>query len=298
MIMEKLDSDWKDVSSLIIYSEHDPIVPHLLDGLARKGLRVPQDLAMVCIGDVPHLAATTPPVTNISFDAPLMQEVILGLAQRLARRRQDLHSLSSAPRIRVQPHLIRRASTEAPGPLPAPANTSRRAGTSVPQSATVPAAATDFAQLLRRRYPMTSQANESRFELVDLVNFVNRPLNFRKGWLGDLPLTNLATESTRFMACHLRCSAVMRERIAAPSSSARHPTRQEVLAPFQSVCASRSEKPRWPSTSFMAAATAGICLLSHDMTSMPAASTSAPCRSSRSAILLRMETLETLRRRP
>lgn len=195
MILEKLDSDWKEVSSLIIYSEHDPIVPHLLEGLSHKGRRVPQDLAVVCIGDLPHLAATNPPVTTISFDAPLMQEVIFGLAQRLTRRRQDLRSYSSAPRIRVQPHLIRRASTDAPGPMPIkPTAASRRSGSSSPEFAATPLdKAADFAQLLNRRYPMTSNANESRFEQVDLVEFVNRPLNFRKGWLGDLPLTNFAT---------------------------------------------------------------------------------------------------------
>lgn len=189
MIVEKLNGDWKGVSSLIIYSEHDPIVPHLLEGLARKGLRVPQDLAVVCIGDLPHLAATNPPVTTISFDAPLMQEVIFGLAQRLTRRRQDLRSHASAPRVRVQPHLIRRASSAAAGPFPVKAIPSSRG----PGAASPEPAATDFAQLLNRRYPMTSNANESRFEQVDLAEFVNRPLNFRKGWLGDLPLTNFAT---------------------------------------------------------------------------------------------------------
>lgn len=194
MILKKMSSDWKDVSSLVIYSEHDPIGPHLLEGLARKGLRVPQDIAIVCIGDLPHLAATNPPLTAISFDAPLMQEVIFGLAQRLTRRRQDLRSHSSAPRIRVQPHLIRRASTDAPGPVPVKASpASRSAGaTSTEFAAMSSAAAADFEQLLNRRYPMTSSANESRFEQVDLAEFVNRPLNFRKGWLGDLPLTNFA----------------------------------------------------------------------------------------------------------
>ncbi len=195
MILEKLDGDWKGVSSLVVYSEHDPIVPHLLEGLARKGLRVPQDLAVVCIGDLPHLAATNPPVTTISFDAPLMQEVIFGLAQKTHSSKQDLRSHSSAPRIRVQPHLIRRASTDAPGPMPIKTTSASRGSIALSQElATTPSdSAADFVQLLNRRYPMTSNANESRFEQVNLVEFVNRPLNFRKGWLGDLPLTNFAT---------------------------------------------------------------------------------------------------------
>ncbi|WP_075078413.1 substrate-binding domain-containing protein [Terrimicrobium sacchariphilum] len=195
MIVEKLDSDWRGVSTLVIYAEHDPIVPHLLERLSRKGLRVPQDLAVVCIGDLPHLAVTNPPVTTISFDAPLMQEVIFGLAQRLTRRRQDLRSHSSAPRIRVQPHLIRRASTDAPGPMPVrTASASRRADVLTADLAAAPSGSTeDFTRMLNRRYPLTSNANESRFEQIDIEAFVNRPLNFRKGWLGDLPLTNFAT---------------------------------------------------------------------------------------------------------
>lgn len=46
----------------------------------------------------------------------------------------------------------------------------------------------DWRSLLRRRYALTATAAPSRFRPLDLAPHANRPLNYRKGWLGDLPL--------------------------------------------------------------------------------------------------------------
>ncbi len=42
-----------------------------------------------------------------------------------------------------------------------------------------------------RPYDSCAHVPESRFSSVDISGFVNRPINFRRGWFGDVPLRNL-----------------------------------------------------------------------------------------------------------
>jgi hypothetical protein len=46
--------------------------------------------------------------------------------------------------------------------------------------------------MLRRPYAVAMTAAPTRFTAIDLASHVNRPLNYRKGWLGDLPLVHLS----------------------------------------------------------------------------------------------------------
>lgn len=196
MIIGKLEGEWKSVTALVVYSEYEPIIPHLLEALARKGRHVPRDLAVICLGDLPHLTATSPPVSTAAIDTSFMLETVFRLAQRLARRKQDLRAMSPVPCAKIQPHLILRGSTR---PI-APSLSGRKkpgTGWSVPEYPTDERAdvpESDLAQrlkdMVRRPYQLTATAAESRFATVSLKPFVNRPLNFRKGWLGDLPLAN------------------------------------------------------------------------------------------------------------
>jgi len=198
MIIEKLEGAWKSVSALAVYSDWEPIVPHLLEALAQRKRCVPKDLAVICLGDLPNLATTKPPVSTAAIDVSFMQESVFHLAQRLARKKQDMGILAPFPRVLIQPHLILRGSTRPLIPAKAGKRTSA-AGLAAPifpvgQNAdTSPAELSqNLENLIRRPYTLAAHAEESRFVTVSLDPFVNRPLNFRKGWLGDLPLAHFA----------------------------------------------------------------------------------------------------------
>ncbi len=194
-IATKLAHEWKNVTALVIYADHEPVVPHLLAELARLKIHVPRDLSLVCLGDLPHLTTSTPPVAAVTFDVPLMQETVFHLAQRLGRKKKEIGLRPPAACIRIEPYFIPRGSIAAAGGA-APVKTVTRPARVVPPltapSVESPAELRRTLKVMwKRPYSLTATATAPFFKQVDLSSFVNRPLNFRKGWLGDLPLTHL-----------------------------------------------------------------------------------------------------------
>jgi len=190
----KLAGEWKEVTALVVYTVHDPVVPHLLDELARRKKHVPKDLSLIGLGDLPHLTTSNPPVSTAAFDAALMHETVFRLAQRLARKKHSTGLLPPSPCLYIQPYLIRREST---GPTASfvpkkkpPGGAAAAVLPSVDQGATPAEFKQTLRAMLRRPYALTMTAEASRFAAIDLSPFVNRPLNYRKGWMGDLPLTD------------------------------------------------------------------------------------------------------------
>ncbi|MDF3058985.1 MAG: hypothetical protein K0R17_3200 [Rariglobus sp.] len=197
LIASKLVNEWKNVTALVVYAEHAPIVPHLLGELAKRKRQVPRDLSLLCLGDLPHLATSTPPIGAIAFDISLMQETVFRLAQRLARRKQEAGSRAIVTDIRIQPYLVSRGSVARIAPATS-ANERSRPARAVPVVQAEQGRFESPAELRstlramwKRPYSLTATATAAKFKPVDLRPFVNRPLSFRKGWLGDLPLTHL-----------------------------------------------------------------------------------------------------------
>ena len=194
-LARKLAGEWKTVTALVVYTVHDPVVPHLLEELVAQKIHVPKELSLICLADLPHLTTSNPPVSTAAFDAPLMHETAFRLAQRLARKKQGTGLLPPWPCLQIQPHLILREST-APTASFVPR---KRPVDVVPSAFLLPTAPgtnpADIRQMLRavlrRPYALAMTADPSRISTVDLSPFVNRPLNYRKGWMGDLPLTHL-----------------------------------------------------------------------------------------------------------
>lgn len=197
-LAKKFSGVWKNVTALIVYSEYEPVAPHLVEELAREKRHVPRDLSLISLGDFPYLATAQPPITSVAFDVALMQETLFRLVQRLERKKQSSGLLLSASSLRVEPHLLLRKST-------APVNAGWRKARELEELTSdhidqdehaddpnSPDFKRTLRALLRRPYSFTMTAEASRFASIDLTPFVNRPLNFRKGWLGDLPLKQLS----------------------------------------------------------------------------------------------------------
>ncbi|MET0261447.1 MAG: substrate-binding domain-containing protein [Rariglobus sp.] len=197
-IATKLANEWKNVTALVIYAEHTPIVPHLLAELTKQKINVPRDLSLVCLGDLSSLATSSPPITAVAFDTTLMQETAFRLGQRLVRKQHEVGVKSPISCIRIQPHFVARGSLSSVT-SDQKAKQALKAERSLPTAKTKPAAVESPVELRRtlmamwkRPYSLTAIATPDLFKSIDLAPFFNRPLNFRKGWLGDLPLTHLA----------------------------------------------------------------------------------------------------------
>lgn len=197
-IAAKLAGEWKQVTAVVIYAEHAPIVPQLLVELGKLKIHVPADLSLICLGDLPHLSTATPPVSAVAFDSSLMQETAFHLVQRLERKQGDVGWRMPVSDIRIQPFFIRRGSIASRGDG-VPKKTGERKGnrgagmkTRMPVIDSPGEVRRTLKAMWKRPYSLTAIAPASIFKPVDLTPFVNRPLNFRKGWLGDLPLKHLA----------------------------------------------------------------------------------------------------------
>ncbi len=192
-----LVNSWKSITALVVFSGLDYNVQLLQEQLGQKGRHVPADLSLLFIGGAKSPALSNPPVTSVSIDIALMQETAFNLAQRATRRKKSVGILPPPCSVLVQSQFFQRSSTKPPASLAGhlPAQDDLRTAPSLPAPAARPQPPAEVARALesclRMAYPLAAKASLSerpRFAPIDLGPLVNRPLNFRRGWLGDLPL--------------------------------------------------------------------------------------------------------------
>ncbi|HEY8966402.1 MAG TPA: substrate-binding domain-containing protein [Candidatus Methylacidiphilales bacterium] len=187
----RLAGEWRGVTALVGYTESEANMPHLFEALSRRGRPVPASLSLLCLRDSPSLRKLAVPVSVVESDYAVIHELAFLMLRRQARKQAEAGFSAAPVRIRVQPRLLLRGSTaphpsrSAPG-APA-ASPSRRP--SPPAPAGEDEAALDA--VLLRPYPLAAKVAASRFVPLDLASHANRPLHFRRGWLGDLPLRHL-----------------------------------------------------------------------------------------------------------
>ena len=183
--------EWSKVTALAVFMDDEYPVQHMLDALADNGIGVPERLSLAFVGDCRALQGSVPAVTAATTDASVLQETAYHMAARAVRKKREFGILPQPCDIRIQPYLIRRASTaahKAPRrPKKATDPALQEAGL-FPQPMQFPDDPLELEAVRRRPYDFTAKISESRFEQMDLSAHVNRPLNFRRGWLGDLPL--------------------------------------------------------------------------------------------------------------
>lgn len=185
ILARRLAGEWKNVTALVVHSVYDPIVPHLLEELGQYKKNVPGDLSIVSLGDLPHLATCVPAVGAAAFDFPLMHETAFRFVQRLTREKQRTGLLPPPGCLAVHPCLTVRDSVRS-----MQAGSLRTGGADVAAGEEPAKSRQDLRAMLRRPYPFMMTAAPDRFAPLDLAPFVNRSLNYRKGWFGDLPLAH------------------------------------------------------------------------------------------------------------
>lgn len=185
-LAQRLGGEWKNVTALVVHSVYEPIVPHLIDELARQKKQVPRDLSIIALGDLPHLATSVPSISAATVDFQILHETAFRLLQRLTREKQRTGLLSPAACLGVYPGLAVRESTRSLRGEVARGKDAGGAEAGEPP----PDSRQALRAMLKRPYPLTLTAAPERFASVDISPFVNRSLNYRKGWFGDLPLAH------------------------------------------------------------------------------------------------------------
>lgn len=185
ILAQRLACEWKHVTALVVHSVYEPIVPHLIEELAKIKKQVPRDLSVIALGDLPHLSTSLPAVSAAAFDFPLMHEMAFRLMQRLTREKQRTGLLSPIACLGVHPGLISRASVRSLRD-----DVEGKNDEAPPCGAQSADARQELRAMLKRAYPLALTAASDRFSQVNLLPFVNRSLNYRKGWFGDLPLAH------------------------------------------------------------------------------------------------------------
>jgi len=189
-IADQFASEWTMVTALVISTDDDLPIQRLLDAFRRRKIAVPGRLSLISLFDHPALSTATPPVGAALEDLAMQHEAAFLLAQR-ARRLRLRHGLAApvseidvALEVKKRRSLI--SNPDAPAP-PVPRRASP-ADVSLSSAALLPENPEPAGQIA---YELASGQAASRFRPVDLSEKMNRPLNFRRGWLGDLPLGSL-----------------------------------------------------------------------------------------------------------
>lgn len=178
-VADLLTKDWSRATAIVVFSSVDYPVQHLLDELASRGKSVPADVSLIFLGEQRGLHMTTPPMSVATFDAATIQETAFYLARRTVRKLRDTGLPPPPACLRIDPALQLRGSILT--------KTSASPVKTAPAERTPDKPADAFAP---RPYPLAALAEPGRLAKVDLSAFMNRPLHYRRGWLGDLPLKN------------------------------------------------------------------------------------------------------------
>ncbi len=192
-LSRRLTKEWRAVTAVVL---RDPIrntTEELLAELAGAARTVPESLSLVVVGNDQSLPKIRPRVTEVAVDFALCHEMIFSLLRRGATRVQPMLGAAEAS-VQVLPRLTVRDSSRA---VDSGRTGRSRFETSPPKGAT----ATGAGKGVSPAYALAmkaSLAEKSRFRVLDLSRVVNRPLGFRRGWLGDLPLCGLVKGTREF----------------------------------------------------------------------------------------------------
>jgi hypothetical protein len=188
LALERILRQWAQVTALVLYDSD--LLPLLLDATRRGGLRIAEDLSLVCIGDSPAARAARTPITCVAFDQRALGQVALDLAMRELCQVRRLARPPVHQRLRIEPMLLERDSVLALG---------SSLGTHAPAGSTARSWSRDRdsrlheAEDLRLRpHRVAGEAQARNFSTIDLRALVNRSFARQNGWFGNHPLMHLS----------------------------------------------------------------------------------------------------------
>jgi DNA-binding LacI/PurR family transcriptional regulator len=183
-----LTREWAEVTGVLWVIYRLP-PPGFLEELAHAGRHVPNDLSIIFSPPAKALMSGST-LSSVDTDMNLVLDTVFSTLQRMHRRRETTGLLPATGTILIRPELAPRATTAPRNQTPP--QRPPAAETPPPFQAVwngKPAELRRHLQMMTLKpYPRSLRAQEARFRQLDLAEHVNRPLNFRRGWLGDLPL--------------------------------------------------------------------------------------------------------------
>jgi DNA-binding LacI/PurR family transcriptional regulator len=187
-IADQLNAEWRPVTALVISTDDDLPIQRLLDALRRHKISVPGRLSVISLFDHPPLQTAVPPIAAALEDLAMEHETAFQLVRRELRMRSRLGRSPSPVEIDVALDVHDRQSLITNPCRIDPTETPLSAGLARPAFFLHPENPDSAGE---GPYESSRRVKSSQFRPVDLSGKVNRPLNFRRGWLGDLPLGSL-----------------------------------------------------------------------------------------------------------
>lgn len=186
-----LKNRWKGVTALVVHGLF--VITYLMEELEHARIDVPGDLSIVGLGE-PSAGVVRNSISCLSYDLQLSVELAVQMLSRSLRNRGDTKNVPhDRLQVRIAPEWKDRSSIGPCPTAPAKSRAGKKAGSELPFLRLSGDPAEDREQLeamIHRRYDLTLGLSEERFQSISLREHVNRPLNFRRGWFGDLPLGN------------------------------------------------------------------------------------------------------------
>ncbi|TVR53069.1 MAG: GntR family transcriptional regulator [Puniceicoccaceae bacterium] len=188
-LLERLRSDWKNVNGMVIFDP--PTAENLLPMLQKAGYHVPNDMALITIGDTAETRTASPPISSMASLQSGLNDAAWHLLLSLIRSYRKTGFWPADQILWGQLKLHVRGSTVQPATEPA--IETNRAGNRIvyPWSRNPSVRREEASAMNSRPHPSARGEGAGNFLRLDLSGVVNRPVQFRRGWLGDQPLLNL-----------------------------------------------------------------------------------------------------------
>lgn len=239
-LASKLTTEWSDVTGVVVYSNIEP--NYLLEEFAHRHRHVPKDISIVSLGDIRQRSGSSLPIAMSVFDLLLIQETALRMVQGAARTMGS--TLVRKPWcIRLDPSFVLADPKLPSSSFVTPLKITNDDTSSLPfklgWEGDPKKLTRELDQALTKPYELTFGAKTSRFLTIDLTPHVNRPLDYRRGWLGDKPLKHFPAGQHRIHGIPFEvlggtkqtsCGAVIfRSTVNFTGGKKELPTRQTIL---------------------------------------------------------------------
>lgn len=187
----ELRREHPQANALLVYDvDH---IASVLNALQRVGVKVPQELSVVAVGDSTAARHARPAVTCAGFDTAQAGHLVLDQICRLIEGIRDVVPLRTRPRVLLGANLERRDSVRGGGVATARGDDMDLLNTmSRVWPVDTPKRLAEARTMRERSQRLATGKGVNSFFALDLRGCVNRSLTRQNGWLGQFPLLHLS----------------------------------------------------------------------------------------------------------